>query len=343
VSILGVSGSLTPGITPSGNINITTMNQTDVTNYATAQVVDANIVAGNIKKNVSILGVIGSYEGSGGGGLQGYTLTINNDGSGHSEIIIYHPNGTSESVYIPGGAYNTIVKTDVAYIYWNDITQGTYLSGSKNILLLSDTTMMIAFPCFLKGSLVNLWNGKTKKIEDITYDDEILCWDFDNGTYAPAKPFWIKKAQTNAYYWVNRFESGKEIRTTGTVAGHRFFDVDEGKFLYNTECVGDICYTLDGDDRLVDAVKTEGECEFYNVYTHYHMNMFVNGILTGFRYNNLYPVKNMKFVKDVRALRPREEFSGLSDAWFYGMRCSEQVDSVEEIMKYAMVRELIRR
>jgi len=60
VSILGVSGSLTPGITPSGNINITNTTQTDVTNYATAQVVDANLTAGNIKSGVTILGVSGS-------------------------------------------------------------------------------------------------------------------------------------------------------------------------------------------------------------------------------------------------------------------------------------------
>ena len=50
-----------------GNINITSMSQVDVTNYATAQVVDADLVAGNIKKDVDILGIVGTYEGGGGG------------------------------------------------------------------------------------------------------------------------------------------------------------------------------------------------------------------------------------------------------------------------------------
>lgn len=54
------------GITPSGNINITDTNVTDVTNYATAQVVDADLVAENIKKDVNILGIVGSFEGGGG-------------------------------------------------------------------------------------------------------------------------------------------------------------------------------------------------------------------------------------------------------------------------------------
>lgn len=53
------------GITPTGNINITDTNATDVTNYATAQVVDADLVAENIKKDVNILGIIGTFEGGG--------------------------------------------------------------------------------------------------------------------------------------------------------------------------------------------------------------------------------------------------------------------------------------
>ena len=53
---------------PTGNINITDTSQTNVSAYATAQVVDADLVAGNIKKDVNILGITGTYEGGGGGG-----------------------------------------------------------------------------------------------------------------------------------------------------------------------------------------------------------------------------------------------------------------------------------
>lgn len=45
-----------------GKIEITGTAEVDVTNYASAQVVDANLVAENIKKDVTILGVTGSYE-----------------------------------------------------------------------------------------------------------------------------------------------------------------------------------------------------------------------------------------------------------------------------------------
>lgn len=47
---------------PAGNIEITSTASVDVKSYATAQVVDANLIAGNIKKDVTILGVTGTYE-----------------------------------------------------------------------------------------------------------------------------------------------------------------------------------------------------------------------------------------------------------------------------------------
>ena len=56
-----------PSVSPSGTKNITDTALTDVTNYAGAQVVDSNLSAENIKKDVSILGITGTYEGSGGG------------------------------------------------------------------------------------------------------------------------------------------------------------------------------------------------------------------------------------------------------------------------------------
>lgn len=45
-----------------GKVEITGTAEVDVTNYAAAQVVDANLIATNIKKDVTILGVTGTYE-----------------------------------------------------------------------------------------------------------------------------------------------------------------------------------------------------------------------------------------------------------------------------------------
>ena len=50
-------------IAPNGNINITSTEETDVSEYATAQIADANLLPENIKDGVIILGVTGEYTG----------------------------------------------------------------------------------------------------------------------------------------------------------------------------------------------------------------------------------------------------------------------------------------
>ena len=65
ISILGVTGTFEGGITPSGKIEITNTEEINVTNYATAQVVDSNLSAENIKEGVSILGKVGTFKGGG--------------------------------------------------------------------------------------------------------------------------------------------------------------------------------------------------------------------------------------------------------------------------------------
>ena len=54
------------------------------------------------------------------------------------------------------------------------------------------------------------------------------------------------------------------------------------------------------------------------------MNMYANGLLTSLRLNNLYEVKDMKFVKDNRRLKSKEEFYGIDDEFIDGLRLLEQ-------------------
>lgn len=55
-------------VKPSGTLQIKSAQQVDVRSYQYAKVTDANLTAGNIKKDVTILGVTGTYEGGGGSG-----------------------------------------------------------------------------------------------------------------------------------------------------------------------------------------------------------------------------------------------------------------------------------
>lgn len=74
------------GVQPTGKKEITSTAEVDVASYATAQVVDEDLVAGNIKKDVDILGVVGSYEGGGSSDFNTATLSLNNSTSAPIEI-----------------------------------------------------------------------------------------------------------------------------------------------------------------------------------------------------------------------------------------------------------------
>ncbi len=61
---------------PSGKKTIDSTAEVDVSSYATAQVVDENLTAENIKKDVSVLGITGSYEGGGSSDFSTAEVTV---------------------------------------------------------------------------------------------------------------------------------------------------------------------------------------------------------------------------------------------------------------------------
>ena len=121
------------GITPTGNINITDTNTTDVTNYATAKVVDSNLVASNIKKDTTILGVTGTYEGS-----------VNNPYTA--------ANATEMAQYLASKYYDSVVK------YTG--TTGTYTNG-RLYKVIQVTSNEYAFEELITpvGSITKTTNG----------------------------------------------------------------------------------------------------------------------------------------------------------------------------------------
>lgn len=190
--------------------------------------------------------------------------------------------------------------------------------------------------CLLKGTRIMLANRTEKKIEDITYEDELLVWNFDEGKLDTAKPLWIKKAEKSDYFFRNVLGNWRELLTTGqsdTGWGHRMFDIDKGKFVYTTESVSDMIHTLDGSARHMSCQRIETECEYYNIVTDKHFNLFANRILTSCSLNNLYPIVDMRFVKTGEIPHQKSDFD-LPDRYIEGLRLCENPASVESLTKY---------
>ena len=152
VNILGVSGNVielageTKTVTPSTTAQTITPSSgknglTTVTVSGVTSSIDANITAGNIKKDVSILGVTGSYEGSGSSTLTTKTITANGTYAASSDNADGY---SSVTVNVSGGSFTGINREVVNGVYRAPITSFTF-SLPSNATDVGERAMYYAF------------------------------------------------------------------------------------------------------------------------------------------------------------------------------------------------------
>lgn len=247
-----------------------------------------------------------------------------NDNSRHTFTLL------KNTLLITSMSANSLLSTqlDGGTMRFNDCNMTQ--KGVWVVIVDNDLTLYEVAPCFVRGTQISLSNHAFKNVEDIKYDDELLVWDFDNGCYASSKPIWIKKVQTTHYYYQCEFDNGVTIKLVGSNGKcHRVFNVDDNIFESATDCVGKNIMTENGISKLIKCEKVYESVEFYNIITNYHLNLFANSVLTSCRLNNLYPIQNMKFVKDNREYLSNDQFPNVGMKFFTGLRLSEH--SQEEV------------
>lgn len=305
--------------------------------------------------NTRLASLIQELQGKAAGGgasVETCTVTVNigtelGDTDGIMERMIFQTQENGETVTrditsVQSGIFENVVKNSLFCTqhpdYLNRTIEGATLIFEHGYIeaytINSDATLQF-YTCFVKGTQIMLANGITKAVENITYNDKLLVWDFDNGCYASAHPLWIKKAQTASSYYLCRFDNGTELKLVGSNGRcHRVFSLDRNMFESATECVGERVITRNGEAKLVSCERIEETVEFYNIITHMRMNLFAEGVLASCRLNNLYPIENMRFVKENREEKNRADFPNIDDNMFNGLRLAEQTMSAEEINEY---------
>lgn len=191
----------------------------------------------------------------------------------------------------------------------------------------------LGYICIVHDTDIQMADGKSKKIQDISYDDYLLVWDFDNGCFTSAKPLWIKKEETAMEYYLCEFENGTTLKLVGSNGKcHRVFNYTDGVFESATDCVGKEVYTIQGITRLMNVTKVQENVKYYNIITDYHMNLFANEVLTSCRYNNIYPIEDMKFIGVVE--NKHEDIPNIPIEYVNGMRLKEQSFTIDEMTDY---------
>jgi hypothetical protein len=152
--------------------------------------------------------------------------------------------------------------------------------------------------CLAEGTAVSVVDPvtravATKAIQDITYADEVLGWDFDAGRAVAHRPLWIMAPQVVDAHTAVHFDDGRTLRVVG---GHRVFNVGAGAFTPAADTdmtpLGTATLALDCDKHHGPAVvrteRVHGAVRSYNVVTGGGlMSLFAEGLLTSCRFNNL--------------------------------------------------------
>ena len=243
---------------------------------------------------------------------QKYTITVTNTGN---YDITFTQNGKTLTTVIAGGsgsfeAESGTVTSSTGALYMDSATVCTggvsvdsTTSTSPTFTVTGDGTITVDPWCLIEGTQITLIDGTTKAIEDITYDDELLVWNFYEGRFDKAKPTWIKVAEVAPRYNLVKFSNGAEVGFVGAGGEkgyHRIFNKEAGTFTH-TGCKetpnGTTTFAQDRTfPTVVSQEVVEKEVKFYNVITDKHYNLFANGILTSCRLSNKYRIEDMRYI-----------------------------------------------
>lgn len=249
---------------------------------------------------------------------QKYTITVTNTGN---YDITFTQNGKTLATVggINGGGTGSgsfeaeagTVTSDTGFALY--MTNATVCTGGVTVdsdfstyptfTITGAGTITVDPWCLIEGTQITLADGSTKAVENITYDDELLVWNFYAGRFDKAKPTWIKVAEVAPRYNLVKFSNGSEVGFVGAGGEkgyHRIFNKEAGAFTH-TGCKdtpnGTTTFAQDGTfPTVVSQEVVEKEVKFYNVITENHYNLFANGILTSCKLSNKYRIEDMKYV-----------------------------------------------
>ena len=136
--------------------------------------------------------------------------------------------------------------------------------------------------CLTKGTKVALADGTYKNIEDITYNDLLLVWNYETGSYTFEYPIWIEKEGKSNEYTKITFEDDTYLNIVGE---HALYNVDINEFVTaDNLAIGTTIAKIENNN--IKYVKIKSIETIYKNISYYHVvstrfyNIIANNVLT---------------------------------------------------------------
>ena len=243
-----------------------------------------------------------------------YAVTFRNgtNGGNVTKTVTYYEGSTLTTLtsgdLIPAGT-NVSISVSVGSGYRNPTVSATKTSSGDSYSLttvseyssysfvMPSEGITLSFSastqgfCFAPGTMITLYNGDLKRVEDLSLDDSLLIINHETGEFDEGEITFIEVEPQKDYSVMNlEFSDGTKLKF---IDEHGLFDKDLNKYVYFKEDVmlDFIGHTFIGYEKTCDGFKTKDvvltnayitteNIVCYSLVTKYHLNYFTNTMLS---------------------------------------------------------------
>ena len=215
----------------------------------------------------------------------------------------------------------------------------TPANGDLKLIMVGDESS--SGGCLVEGTKITLADGTTKNIENISYDDLLLVWNYETGDWTYEYPIWIEKPTYINEYTRITFSDGSIL---DVAINHGLYNLDLNLFVTINDNdnfkVGTPIAKFDQNNNLQRVTVTNieqiyEEIRYYHIVSTRYYNVIANSILTtddvvivsnlyGFEDNAKWPDYRKYIIEDANNVYKYEAFQDFLPYYmFKGLRVEE--------------------
>ena len=209
--------------------------------------------------------------------------------SGPSNVFKYGASssaGADPTTYDGKLCYASPGSLNRSEVYYT-LVQYSYKDAAKTYYYYVGYVLNNPSGCVTPDTLVTLADGSQKEIQHVTYEDQLLVWNFYTGRYdVVPSSIVMNHGYDNYTVTALRFSDGTEVKT---INGHGFFDVATNKYVILSDAnaadyIGHEFVKVDGDGYTTVKLESyevyEEYTESWSILTAGHYNCILEGMWT---------------------------------------------------------------